>query len=99
MIRNALRNKAVMLPAVTGLVSAAVAFPAFATESDSSGVVTAADWSSVLTSLTNQISVSTVVGVLATTVTAGVGLVFMWWGLRKLVRTVMAAFRKGRMSV
>ena len=98
MIRNALRNKAVMLPAVTGLVSAAVAFPAFAAE-PTSGVVTAVDWSSVLTSLTNQISVSTVVGVLATTVTAGVGLVFMWWGLRKLVRTVMAAFRKGRMSV
>ena len=61
-------------------------------------VVTASDWSSVITSLTAQISVSTVVGVLATTVAAGVGLVFMWWGVRKAIRTIMAAFRKGKMS-
>lgn len=62
-------------------------------------VVTASDWASVITSLTNQISVSTVVGVLATTVAAGIGLVFMWWGLRKAVRTIMGAFRKGKLSV
>lgn len=61
--------------------------------------VTAADWQSVITALTGQISVSTVVAVLATTVAAGVGLVFMWWGLRKAVGTIMSAFRDGRMSV
>lgn len=83
---------------VTGLVpvtSAALAVPAFA---EGSTVVTASDWASVISSLTAQISVSTVVGVLATTVAAGVGLVFMWWGVRKAIRTIMAAFRKGRMS-
>lgn len=62
-------------------------------------VVTASDWADVITSLTNQVSVSTVVGVLATTVAAGIGLVFMWWGLRKAVRTIMGAFRKGKLSV
>lgn len=40
------------------------------------GVVTASDWASVITAMTSQISVSTVVGVLATLVTAGIGLVF-----------------------
>lgn len=70
-------------------------FPLLAT---SNTVVTASDWASVISSLTAQISVSTVVGVLATTVAAGVGLVFMWWGVRKAIRTIMAAFRKGRMS-
>lgn len=83
---------------VTALVpvsSAALAVPAFA---EGTTVVTASDWSSVISSLTAQISVSTVVGVLATTVAAGVGLVFMWWGVRKAIRTIMAAFRKGRMS-
>lgn len=81
--------------ATVPLASAALSVPAFAETT----VVSASDWASVISSLTAQISVSTVVGVLATTVAAGVGLVFMWWGLRKAVRTIMAAFRKGRMSV
>jgi hypothetical protein len=61
--------------------------------------VTAADWSSVITAMTGQISVSTIVGVLATLVTSGIGLVFMWWGVRKAASSLMAAFRKGKMSI
>ncbi len=61
--------------------------------------MTAADWQSVITAMTAQISVETIVGVLATLVTAGIGLVFMWWGVRKAARSLMAAFRKGKMSI
>lgn len=61
--------------------------------------VTADSWKPVIAALTSQISVSTVVAALATFVTAGIGLVFMWWGLRKGLRSLMSAFRKGRMSV
>lgn len=61
-------------------------------------VVAAADWASVIEAMTAQISVSTVVGVLATVVAAGIGLVFMWWGVRKAGRSLMAAFRSGRIS-
>lgn len=60
--------------------------------------VVAADWASVIEAMTSQISVSTVVGVLATVVAAGIGLVFMWWGVRKAGRSLMAAFRSGRIS-
>lgn len=64
------------------------------------GTPVAADaWKPVIDALTAQISVSTVVAALATFVTAGIGLVFMWWGLRKGLRSLMSAFRKGRMSV
>lgn len=63
------------------------------------GVVTASDWASVITAMTGQISVSTVVGVLATLVTAGVGLVFMWWGVRKAVGSLMGSFRSGRIRL
>lgn len=66
---------------------------------DAGGVVSAADWSSVISAMTSQISVSTIVGVLATTVTAGIGLVFMWWGVRKATRALMSAFRRGKLSV
>lgn len=64
-----------------------------------STVVSASDWSSVMTALTAQVSVSTIIGVLVTLVTAGIGLVFMWWGVRKALRSLMAAFRKGKMSL
>lgn len=62
-------------------------------------VVTASDWSSVISAMTSQISVSTVVGVLATLVTAGIGLVFLWWGVRKAVGSLMGSFRSGRIRL
>lgn len=63
------------------------------------GAVTAADWASVISAMTSQISVSTVVGVLATLVTAGIGLVFMWWGVRKAIGSLMGSFRSGRIRL
>ena len=64
-----------------------------------SKVVTASDWASVINAMTSQISVSTVVGVLATLVTAGIGLVFLWWGVRKAVGSLMGSFRSGRIRL
>jgi hypothetical protein len=61
--------------------------------------VSSADWASVLSAMTGQISVSTVVAVLASTTGAAIGLVFMWWGVRKLARVLMSAFRRGKLSV
>lgn len=63
------------------------------------GVVTASDWAAVISAMTSQISVSTVVGVLATLVTAGIGLVFLWWGVRKAVGSLMGSFRSGRIRL
>lgn len=62
-------------------------------------VVSASDWASVISAMTGQISVSTVVGVLATLVTAGIGLVFLWWGVRKAVGSLMGSFRSGRIRL
>lgn len=66
---------------------------------EATGVITSADFSAVLTALQNQISVSTVVEVLAVVVGACVGLAFMWWGVRKVARALMSAFKKGKISV
>ena len=63
-----------------------------ALESGSASAVTAADWASVISAMTAQISVATIVA-------ACIGIVFMWWGVRKAVRALMAAFRKGKISV
>lgn len=56
------------------------------------------DLSSVLSAITAQISVTTVISVVAGAIGASIGLVFMWWGVRKLIRVIMSAFRKGRLS-
>lgn len=68
-------------------------------EGPTTSVVTANDWASVITAMTGQISVSTVVATLATLVTAGIGLVFMWWGVRKAVGSLMGSFRSGRIRL
>lgn len=68
-------------------------------EGPTSTVVTANDWASVITAMTGQVSVSTVVATLATLVTAGIGLVFMWWGVRKAVGSLMGSFRSGRIRL
>lgn len=56
-------------------------------------------FTSVLTALQEQISVTSVVEVLAVLAGAAVGLVFMWWGVRKLIYVIMSAFRKGKISL
>lgn len=61
--------------------------------------IASTDFQAVINALTSQISVSTVVGVLTTAVGAAVGLVFMWWGVRKVAQVLMSAFKKGRVSL
>lgn len=66
-----------------------------------SGASTAVGWSDlsdVLTAITGQISVTTVIAVVAGAIGASIGLVFMWWGVRKLIRVIMNAFRSGKLS-
>ncbi len=65
--------------------------------SETATAIDATAWASVLKAMTSQISIPTVVGVLASCVGAGVGLVFMWWGVRKTARVLMAAFRSGKL--
>ena len=58
--------------------------------------VDATAWAPVVEAMTSQISVTTVVGVIASVVGAGIGLVFMWWGVRKAMSSLMNAFKKGK---
>lgn len=94
--QNAL-SKFCALPVVTGIVSVACVFPAFA--SGSGGSASAADWAPVITELTSQVNITNIMTALATFVAAGIGIVFSWWGLRKAIRSLMGAFRKGKLSI
>lgn len=66
--------------------------------SSGSTAVTPDAWKSLLDAMTGQISVSTVVGVLASVVGGAIGLVFMWWGVRKMSRVLMGAFKSGKLK-
>lgn len=61
--------------------------------------ITSSDFSGVLDALQAQISVSSIVEVLVVLVGATVGLAFMWWGVRKLTRALMSAFKRGKISI
>ena len=56
-------------------------------------------FSSVIDAVKTQVSVSTVVEVLAYAAGIAIALVFMWWGVRKVARMIMGAFCKGRLSI
>lgn len=61
--------------------------------------ITSSSFSGIITAITSQISVSTVAEVLTYAAGIAIALVFFWWGVRKALRVLMGAFRKGRMSV
>lgn len=57
------------------------------------------DWAAVQTAITDQVNVANIAGVLASVIGVTIGLVFFWWGLRKVVRMIMSAFKRGRQSI
>ena len=83
--------------AIPASVLASVSF-AFASSGEDATAVSSTDIASVLTALQAQISVASVVEIIAYVIGAGIGLVFMWWAARKLIRTFMGAFRSGRLG-
>lgn len=83
--------------AIPATVLASVSF-AFASGPTTPAAVSSSDIASVLTALQKQISVASVVEIIAYVIGAGIGLVFMWWAARKLIKTFMGAFRSGRLG-
>lgn len=61
--------------------------------------ISSTSFSGVITAITGQISVSTVAEVLTYAAGLAIALVFFWWGVRKALKVLMAAFRGGRMSI
>lgn len=64
-----------------------------------SSVLTSSAFSSVIAALQAQLSVTTVIEILAYTAGVCVGLVFVWWGVRKASRAIMGAFKRGRLKL
>lgn len=52
-----------------------------------------------LSEVTSTLSINNILTVIVALIGACIVLVFFWWGLRKLIRAVMSAFKKGKLSV
>lgn len=61
--------------------------------------ISSSDFTNVLNTLQQQLSVATVVEVLAVAAGVAVGFAFMWWGVRKLTGVIMNAFKKGKVKL
>lgn len=53
----------------------------------------------ILDAITAQISITNVVAILGGVLVVAVGFAFFWWAGRKVLRVLMSAFKKGRVSV
>lgn len=62
-------------------------------------MVTLSDVQPILDEISKFISVENIVAVLAAVTAVSVSFVFLWWGVRKVIRMIMSAFRKGKLSV
>ncbi len=54
---------------------------------------------SLMNSMTSELSASTIVSYLVIGIGASLGLVLLWFGIRKLVRMVMTAFKTGKFKL
>lgn len=57
------------------------------------------DISQILTTVTNQFSVSNIVAMIAGILGVTVGFIFLWWGVRKGFRAIVGAATKGKPKV
>lgn len=67
--------------------------------SSAPAAVTPGDWSSVISNVVGQFSVANIVGVIASVVLAGIGFVFLWWGVRLAFNSIMGAVKRGTLSI
>lgn len=61
--------------------------------------VTADTIMSILTAVTNAMSIEAIVALLAGIIAVAMAFVFLWWGVRKGFRAIMGAVTKGRLKI
>lgn len=83
------------LGAVGGLCTAFATDPASApTTADITGGVT-----TVTNAVTSAFNITTIAQIIGIVLAGCVGLFLFWWGARKVVRMISAAFKKGKISL
>lgn len=71
----------------------------FSASAAETAIVDSTAYQSLFDTLTGQLNVSSIVGVIGAILGVCVGLVFLWWGMRKALSMLMAAFKRGKVSI
>lgn len=79
------------------LVLACAAVPALA--SGSEPAVSTSDIAGIMSAVTTQFSVSNITTFIAYIIGACIGLVFLWWAVRKAFRSIAAAAMRGKARI
>lgn len=79
-----------------GAVMTSGALSAFAVDGTSEAVSAA---KSLLETATGTLNIGNIVAIVGAGIGAVIGLFLAWWGARKLVRMLMGAFKKGKVSL
>lgn len=56
------------------------------------------DFSAVKSALTSGFNVAEIASIIALIIGSGVGFVVLWWGARKLVNSIITAFKTGKIK-
>lgn len=62
-------------------------------------VVNAETLQPILDAIQSQISIGNIIGIIGIVLGAGLGFVFMWWGVRKLISVIMKSALKGKATL
>ncbi len=61
--------------------------------------ITAETLQPIVDAITTQLSIGNIVAIIGIVIAAGIGFVFTWWGVRKLISVIMKSALKGKMSI
>lgn len=84
-----------------GAVATMGAMQAFAVETTGTGTTDEAVQAAktLMNNVTSVLNITNIVAILSAGLTSVLGLFLAWWGARKLVKMVMAVFKKGKISL
>lgn len=60
---------------------------------------TTTDFSPITDAISQKLTVAEVSGIIASVIGAGIGFVLLWWGARKLIRSLITAFQNGKIKL
>lgn len=89
------RQKSCSSTAMMMCMTSAVAFA----EGETNMTMSTTQLQSIMTAITTQINVSTIVSYLVAIIAVAIVFVLMWWGVRKAISAVMGAIRGGTLGV
>lgn len=92
-------GKRILAVAGAMLVMCSMAVPALAVDEVGAGADAIAAAKSIIGAATATINVANLTTILVYGVGIAIVLFLMWWGARKLLRIVTAAFKRGKVSV